>query len=121
MNKLTATILAIAILAAPSIAADPWSAQDKALEGVFIATMAMDYRQTSNIHTGPWHETNPIMGTHPAQASINEYFFATTALHAVVTELLPAGTIRTAWQCAWIGLELGTVERNYRLGIRLNF
>jgi hypothetical protein len=116
-----AAILTAAILAMPATARDPWSTQDKALEGAFIVSMAMDYRQTSDLHTGPWHEENSILGRFPSQATINEYFFATTALHAVVTELLPAGKIRTVWQCAWIGMELGTVERNYRLGIRLNF
>jgi hypothetical protein len=63
-----AAILTAAILATPAMARDPWSTQDKALEGAFIA-----------------------------------------------------GKIRTVWQCAWIDMELGTVERNYRLGIRLNF
>ena len=120
MRNLAAAILA-AILTMPAMAREPWTTQDKILEGIFTASMAMDYRQTSNIHTGPWHEENSILGRFPSQASINEYFFATTALHAAITNLLPAGKIRTAWQCAWIGLELGTVERNYRLGIRLNF
>jgi hypothetical protein len=120
MSKLAA-ILAAAILAAPAIASDPWSAQDKVIEGAFIAALVLDYRQTSNIHAGPWHEENSILGRFPTQASINEYFFTSAALHAVVTDILPAGKLRTAWQCAWIGIELGTVERNYRLGIRLNF
>jgi hypothetical protein len=116
--KTRPAILAL-LLAAPLIASEPWTVQDKAVEGMFVASMVADWRQTSMIHTGTWHETNPVMGAHPTQATINRYFLVTTALHAIIADQLH-GKARTAWQAVWIGLEVGTVQHNYAVGIRFN-
>ena len=110
-------------------AGTPWTAQDYALEGTTIAALALDWRQTSNIHLDncirdnlEYHreELNPILGKHPSQQDINQYFAVSAAVHVLVAAQL-SGRWRTAWQMTWIGLEVGTVERNYKLGIRLNF
>jgi hypothetical protein len=89
------------------------------MEGVFVASMVADWRQTSMSHTGPWHETNSIMGTHPEQATITRYFATTTVLHAVIANQLH-GKARTAWQAVCIGVELRAVQHNYAIGIRFN-
>jgi len=101
-------------------AGQPWSPQDTILEGTTLAALACDWAQTSNIHRGDWHEINSILGRHPEQSTINAYFLASAALHVVIADQL-SGKWRTAWQCAWIGAEVTTVQRNYKLGIRLNF
>ena len=105
-------------------ATQPWSTQDKVLEMGFTASLMMDWGQTRDIKK--WsagsnrHEENPIMGMHPSNATINNYFISSLVLHAIIADQL-SGKWRTAWQAAWIGLEVGTVQRNYALGIRLNF
>jgi hypothetical protein len=47
-------------------------------------------------------------------------FISSLVLHALIADQLH-GKWRTAWQAAWIGLEVGTIQRNDALGIRLNF
>jgi hypothetical protein len=112
---------------APAVvpASGSWSTRDKALEAVTLLTFACDWGQTldiqgwSKVHPGK-HEENPIMGMHPSRATINTYFLTTSVLHVLIADQLH-GAYRTAWQAVWIGAEVGTIERNYRIGIRLNF
>jgi hypothetical protein len=105
-------------------ATQPWSTQDKLMEMGFTAAIVMDWGQTRDIKR--WsagnhlHEENPILGMHPSHDAINNYFISSLLIHAVIADQL-SGKWRTAWQATWIGLEVGTVQRNYALGIRLNF
>jgi hypothetical protein len=114
-------ILSALFLTSALMAGQPWSTQDKVLEGAFVAATAMDWSQTLDIENHPnLYERNRIMGQHPKRSTVNQYFATSILLHALVADQLH-GKWRTAWQSVWIGLEAGTVERNYRLGIRLNF
>jgi hypothetical protein len=118
--------LLLALLLSPALCArDPWTAQDKVLEGAFVVATTMDWGQTLDVNR--WaaghacrHEDNPILGMHPSRAAVNTYFVGAILAHALVANQL-SGCWRTAWQLTWIGLEVGTVQRNYQLGIRLNF
>ena len=122
-------ILAL-LLTAPLMAGDPWNTQDKILEGAFIATMAVDYRQTSDIRHYRYtpasdglchHEDNAIMGRHPKQATINRYFIGSTALQIAVVDLLPSGKWRTMAQAFTLGVEVGAIGHNYTLGLKVAF
>lgn len=114
-------ILSVLLLSSTLLAGDPWSKKDKVLEGAFLVATALDWKQTLDIKKHPnLYEQNSIMGRHPSDATINTYFVSTIVLHALVADQLH-GKWRTAWQATWIGLEIGTVQRNYALGIRLNF
>ena len=114
-------ILSALLLSSTLFAGDPWSTKDKVLEGAFVAATVLDWRQTLDIKNHPGlHEQNSILGRHPSNSTVNTYFATSILLHAVVADQLH-GKWRTAWQSVWIGLELGTVQRNYALGIRLNF
>jgi hypothetical protein len=101
-------------------AGQPWTPQDKILEGTALAAWACDWAQTSDIHRYDRHETNSFLGRHPEQSTINMYFLAGAALHVVIADQL-SGKWRTVWQCSWIELETTAVERNCRLGIRVSF
>ena len=114
-------ILSALLLSSTLLASDPWSKQDKLLEGAFIAASVLDWRQTQDIKNHPsLYEQNSILGRHPSNKTINAYFATSILLHAAVADQLH-GKWRTAWQAVWVGLEVGTVQRNYELGIRLNF
>jgi len=114
-------ILLASIITAAGQASEPWSTKDKIMEGTFLVSLAMDWDQTSQIHKhGNMKEINSILGTHPEQSTINQYFLASALIHVAVADQLH-GRWRTAWQATWIGLEIGTVQRNYKLGIRFNF
>lgn len=114
-------ILSALLLSSTLLAGDAWTRNDKILEGAFVLATALDWRQTLDIKNHPrLYEQNQIMGRHPSDATVNTYFVSSILLHAVVADQLH-GKWRSAWQCVWIGLEVGTVQRNYELGIRLNF
>lgn len=114
---------------ATCVASSPWTTQDYVLEGLTVTSLAVDWRQTSEIHKDCYQsgdtihvrtEENTLLGKHPQQSTINQYFLTSAFIHAVIADQL-SGKWRMAWQMAWIGVEVGTVERNYKLGIRLNF
>jgi hypothetical protein len=114
-------ILSALLLSSTLLAGTPWSGKDKALETAFVAATVLDWRQTLDIKNhSHLYEQNSLMGRHPSNGTVNAYFVTALVLHAIVADQLQ-GTWRTAWQSAWIGLEVGTVQRNYALGIRLNF
>jgi len=105
----------------PSAPTDPWTARDYALESVVVAEFAVDWKQSSDIHERYWnYECNPIMGRHPRQSTINQYFATTTLLHIFFADQL-SGKWRTAWQATWIGVEAGVIGNNYKIGIHLTF
>lgn len=114
-------LLSALLVSSTLLANDLWSTQDKLLEGAFVVATALDWGQTMDIANHPdLYERNRILGRHPSNATINTYFATSILIHAVVADQLH-GKWRTAWQATWIGLEVGTVQRNYALGIRLNF
>jgi hypothetical protein len=114
-------ILSALLLSTALLGGEPWTRKDKLLEGAFVVATAMDWRQTRDIKNHPGlHEQNSILGRHPSDRAVDTYFVTSVLLHAVVADQL-SGKWRTAWQAVWIGLEVGTVQRNYALGIRLNF
>jgi hypothetical protein len=120
MKKLVFFILFMMAFTAIS-AAEPWSTQDKWLEAGDQLALAMDWRQTSEIHKlSGKHEMNSVLGLHPQQSTINLYFLGAGLAHAEVANMLH-GKWRTAWQCTWIAIEVGQVQHNYALGIRLNY
>jgi len=120
-NRISMRLFLIFLMPMILFAGQPWSTQDKVLEGAFAASLLADWSQTRDIaNHNDLHETNPILGEHPGNGRINRYFLASLALHAFVADRLD-GKWRTAWQCVWIGAEVGTVEHNYNLGLRFKF
>lgn len=103
------------------MASEPWSNKDVTLETGCLLSLAADWRQTSEIHKfSNIHETNSIMGTHPEQSTINQYFLACGLLHGLIADQLH-GNWRTAWQCVIFGVEIAQVEKNYKIGLRIPF
>jgi len=84
---------------------------------VFLALHIIDYRQTSDIHNHPelW-ETNPIIGRHPSQGTVNRYFIGTTALYFGTERFMP-NTLKWAIN----GYSLANVVGNHGIGLRINF
>jgi hypothetical protein len=114
-------VLSALLISSTLLAGAPWTNKDKALEGAFVLATAVDWKQTLDIKNHPHlYEQNRLLGSHPTDKTINTYFVSSILLHAVVADQLH-GKWRTAWQAVWIGFEVGTVQRNYALGVRLNF
>ena len=118
------TLVAAIVIALPvyANAATNWTSADTARELAFDAASLVDMGQTHYIGDNPqhWQELNPILGSHPSSAKINEYFVGEMAGHYLISYLLPE-EYRSYWQTGTLVLELGVVGRNYNLGIGIRY
>ena len=112
----------ITALSLQANAADNWSNWDIARESIYLVLQDVDRRQTITASKEPWRftEINPILGEHPSKKRINTYFITTALLHVGVTHLLPKEW-RPAFQYFWIGVEVGAIANNHKIGIRISF
>jgi len=90
-----------------------------ALETAYLSLLAADYLQTRWIADNSY-ELNPILGRHPSQAKVRNYFLGVAAGSLAVLEVLPSDKRRVALICM-VGLEGATVARNLRIGVRFKF
>jgi hypothetical protein len=106
----------------PVLAADPWSKQDIALEGIYLALKTIDMGQTLDIAAQPdkYYEVNPVLGRHPSKSAVYAYFLTTSLLHIGITNVLPT-KYRPWFQGVTIGLSGACVIHNYSIGLRVNF
>ena len=91
------------------------------LELAFAMLMLIDYWQTRDIKNHPgYYETNPLLGKHPSDARIRNYFIGATVAHAAITYALPE-KYRPAWQWGTIGVEAAVVLHNKGIGLKIAF
>jgi len=95
-------------------------AQDLALEAIYQAALYADYRQTRRIAERPdkFFEQSPFMDRNPTTNQVRNYFVLSAITHYTITELLPQGPYRRAWQSLTISYQFSYVEHNIRIGIR---
>jgi hypothetical protein len=106
-----------------SLAADPWSRQDIALEGTFIFLHIVDWGQTRDISKNPdkyYEGINPFLGEHPSTERVDLWFVTTTLAHIVITNYLPS-KYRPYFQGVTIGITGAAVIRNFSIGLSVNF
>lgn len=102
--------------------ADPMTKDQKVMQGTYLGVHAIDWGQTRYIakHPEEHSELNPILGRHPSTDEVDAYFLSTALLHAGISKSLPS-KYRKYWQIFTIGVEVGVVERNMRLGVKVDF
>lgn len=129
-----------------------WTATDIGLEVVTQGLLVMDWGQTSwaakhryhevkglqgngwyTSHIEEYEEKNVLLSKHPSSTTINIYFPAVMAGHALVAHYLPtamkalgasdttAKYSRTVWQSVFIGVESYAVGMNYSAGIKMSW
>ena len=116
-------IVIICFIPAVSLAADPWSSQDLALEGTYIFLHIVDWGQTRDIseHPDKYYEgINPFLGEHPSKERADLWFVTTTAAHVLITNYLPS-KYRPYFQGVTIGITGAAVIRNFSIGLKVNF
>jgi hypothetical protein len=115
-----------------------------AAETAYLALWYVDYRQTMDIknyclrqHPGGTrgpngivtypngdfcvpYESNLLLGSHPSDAKIRNYFLGLGIAHVAVTKVLPT-EYRPYWLGAGIAVQLYTVIKNKRMGLTVNF
>lgn len=104
-----------------------WSTSEIAKEAVTVGLLAIDAGQTRDI--GPIcqrnegcqvYERNPLLGKHPSDARIRNYFAGVIAAHIMITHWIPQRH-RALWQNATMMLEVGITVQNANLGLRINY
>jgi hypothetical protein len=109
--------------------AGDWSTEDTYRQAAVTALLVADWGQTRWIakHNGLTEpgrfpvdagERNPILGKYPSGGKVDAYFAAAIVGHAAISYVLPPDW-RKGWQYVWIGLELGTVNANRAVGIKM--
>lgn len=102
-------------------AADRLSESDLMGLGAIVATYVVDYRQTLDIKNHPgMYETNPILGKHPSDVRVRNYFIASGLTTLGVTYLLPK-QLRPYLIGGVLTLEIGVIDHNKHIGLRTNF
>jgi len=118
--KIIGGVCLAAVLATGCVHTDPWTKQDKILEGTYLALHTVDWMQTRHADWSKFYEKNPILGQAPSKTKTDLYFLATGVLHPVVTHLLPQEW-RVWWQGITIGVEVAAVGSNFHIGMSLGF
>ena len=103
--------------------AEAWNWKNSALEGVFIAEVAVDLGQTLYSSEKPneyYEAVNPFLPRHPSKNQVWEACIIGAGLHALASAALPT-KYRTWWQGTTIILEGANITRNKAIGIGFAF
>src|SRR5262249_25262017 len=117
-------LLILALVLFPSLcrAADAWETTDYYLAGAALAALAVDWGQTRHIAKNPqrFTETNPILGSSPSVGKVDTYFVGAMVGTLALAHVLP-GDFRQLFLGGVLTLELGVVQQNRSLGIKMAF
>ena len=112
----------ILIILFTGCATDPWTKNQKILQGTSTALHMIDWGQTLNIADEPdkYEEMNPIIGKHPSRSRVNTYFALSGLAKIAIAHIMPSE--HRKW---WLGFNIMIsgycVQNNYRIGVRMNF
>lgn len=102
-------------------AVGPLTEREIQMQIAMTALYLVDYGQTRDIknHVG-YYETNPLLGKHPSDVRIRNYFAGVIVGSAVVTYLLPSN-LRPYWQWGNIIVQVGVTAHNHNIGLGVKF
>ena len=100
---------------------DPWTREDKILQGTQLFVQGIDWLQTREIVDDPYYwETNPNIGKDPTTRDVDRYFIMSAGFGMLITHVLPQ-EYRRYWLSFRIGISTGMVIHNYNIGIRIKY
>ena len=116
------SLILILLLLLPIPARAEWTRADTARQLVITGIHVIDWGQTRNIANNPdrFYELNPMLGKHPSLNEVDKYFVGLIAVHAGISFVLPE-KLRRPWQYLSIGYYGMNIERNYKIGLRVDF
>lgn len=114
----TLIMLVALLLVNPAKAADPLTGEQAALTVALGLVSYQDYKQTLDIknHRG-LYETNPILGKHPGDAHVRNYFVASSVATLVTLYVLPS-SYRNVLLRAGLAVEFAVTHNNAALGLK---
>ena len=100
---------------------DPWTREDKILQGTQLFVQGIDWLQTREIVDDPYYwETNPYIGEDPTTRDVDRYFIMSAGFGMLITHVLPQEW-RKYWLSFRIGISSSMVIHNYNIGIRIKY
>lgn len=92
-----------------------------ATEAVAVGTLACDLGETADALSLPGYESNPILGPHPAVASVSWYFASVIAAVVLVNAALPHSLdgVRVGGNSLLIVAEAVTLAHNHGTNVPL--
>ena len=122
LSNSSRTFLFALLFPITSFAADPWSNVDKARQAAYYTVTVIDWSQTRYIAKHPelYYETNVRLGKNPSTSDVNKFFLVSLIGHTAIVHYMPA-SFRPVFQYLTIGYEFSAVERNFGLGIKMDF
>lgn len=122
MRKVIGGLLIAAGLVGGGQVQAQWRGQDIQRQVAITVLLAADWAQTRQIARNPqrWEELNPLLGSHPSEVRVRNYFLAVAAASAMLTVALPEEWRESA-QLGQVKLEGLTVLRNRQIGLRFSF
>lgn len=98
-----------------------WVKGDMARQAALSGLWAVDWLQTRYVAThDEFYERNKILGKYPTTGDVNRYFAAVIGLQWGIACILPPDA-RKVFQYISIGYQAQNIQRNYSLGVRLEF
>lgn len=117
-------LLVLFFVLSPSLcqAGGAWEKTDYALAGAAVAALAVDWGQTRHIAKNPnrFSEQNPILGPSPAVGKVDAYFLGAMVGTVALAHVLP-GDWRQLFLAGVLTVELGVIQQNRSLGIKMAF
>lgn len=124
MRKLILSSLIFGSLLGVSTSSWAWTNKDSLWQSAYLVLHAADWGQTRDIAAqckrGEYFETNPLIGKCPSVHWVNTYFLGTALLHTGIARVLPQ-KYRRAFQAGTIGMQMGFVTNNSRIGLTVKF
>lgn len=118
MKRALGASLAVALSGCASFQA--WQPIDRDLLGVLVACQAVDYMQTENgLDTGEYEESNPIIGSHPSDATLLAFKAAVTTGMWWIADASGDTKTRTAALVIPLLFCAGTVGHNISVGVSI--
>lgn len=122
MIRAAAVLALLAPFGTVQAADDDWTMEERTTFAVSSVLLVADWAQTRQIvlNADSFHETNPVLGTHPSMGRVNAYFATALALNYVIGNSLPTGW-RKAWFIGVQSVEANVVQHNLSIGLDLSF
>lgn len=106
----------LAILAGAALlsSCSTWTRIDQGAFAITVGCNAIDYRQTTDGLARGYHETNPLLGGHPARAKIAAFKAVDLAGDAYLMDRFPEH--RQLINAAWLLPCVAMVAHNHAIG-----
>jgi len=96
-----------------------WTDQERVMGWSLLALNAIDFKQTSYAMGHNYHETNPMIGSHPSNAKLAALFLATSITGYYVLDYFDDH--RTTLLYIGLGVKAAIVGNHIGIGLKLGF